>query len=78
MIRTLVFFAYFWASLTLTLPLGIVLSIISLVFPVRAIREFLGLLVRAWARSILWASGSTVDVAGLEHVPRREALVVVG
>jgi len=78
MIRTLVFFAYFWASLTLTLPLGIVLSIISLVFPVRAIREFLGLLVRAWARSILWASGSTVDVAGLEHVPRRGALVVVG
>lgn len=78
MIRTLVFFAWFWATLILSLPIGIILSILNALLPLRAIREFLGLLVRAWARSVLWASGSRASVSGLEHVPAKGPLVVVG
>ncbi|NLI91592.1 MAG: 1-acyl-sn-glycerol-3-phosphate acyltransferase [Peptococcaceae bacterium] len=77
MVRTIVWFIYFWLYLVLILPdlwkvnkmekLGQKEKHDSVVFQI----------VRKWARSLLSLAGVTVDVRGSEHIPDHEAVVFI-
>lgn len=77
MIRTILFFAYFWTTIVVASPICLLFLVAEWLGLGRWTRGALGACVRAWARSIMWASGAAVTVQGLEHVPASGRLCFV-
>jgi len=75
MLKTILFFTYFWLSLVLPIPVCAAFLLLRLVGLGPATRETLGSIIRGWARSIIRASGTTLKVSGLENVPRDRRVV---
>lgn len=75
MIKTILFFAYFWLSIIATIPVCALFLLARLLGLGQAGKETLGAMIRAWARTVLWAAGVRVDAAGLERLPKDRKLV---
>ncbi len=75
MVRTIIFFSCFWFSLFLILPIGLVMLILELCGLRFLGRPITGFIVRMWARLIVWGTGTTPSVSGLENVPRKGRVV---
>ncbi|MCX7025113.1 MAG: lysophospholipid acyltransferase family protein [Spirochaetes bacterium] len=69
MLRTIVFFTYFWLSLVLSTPFCLVFLALRLAGLGPLTEGVLRVLASAWARSVLFMCGSTVSVEGREKVP---------
>jgi 1-acyl-sn-glycerol-3-phosphate acyltransferase len=69
MIRTIVFFSWFWLSLVLTTPLCGLYLIASLFGLKRALARPMRAFVSGWARSLAAVAGATIEVRGLETIP---------
>lgn len=78
MLRTLLFFAAFWLTLILSLPVSIVAFALRAAGFGASIRKPLSLLGRSWARFILFLMGARVEVSGAERVPSEGGVCFVG
>jgi len=77
MLRTILFFAWFWLSLLLTFPF-LLLYFATLLFGRRALfRNALQALVRLWARSLVAVAGLRVTAEGLDLLPREGRVCIV-
>lgn len=78
MLRTILFYTHFWLTLILSSPL---IFLYVALMPLGLHRAFCGLLgagARAWARTVVWATGATVTVLGAENVPKSGGVCLVG
>ncbi|TFG85296.1 MAG: 1-acyl-sn-glycerol-3-phosphate acyltransferase, partial [Spirochaetales bacterium] len=78
MIRTIFFYTYFWVTLMLTSPLVLVYVILMLFGLHRPFKPAIGIFARAWARSVVWATGSRVTIEGAENVPATGGVCLIG
>jgi 1-acyl-sn-glycerol-3-phosphate acyltransferase len=69
MIRTIVFFSFFWASLLLAAPFSLPFMLAEGLGLKRFPRPFMGWLVGLWCRVILKAAGARISVEGSSNVP---------
>ncbi|MDX9957066.1 MAG: lysophospholipid acyltransferase family protein [Spirochaetia bacterium] len=69
MIRTIVFFSFFWTSLLLAAPLSLPFILAEGLGLKRFSRPFMGWLISLWCRVILKAAGARLSVEGVQHVP---------
>ncbi len=67
--RTILFFAYFWLSLVLSLLVCLPYGALALLGLSSGARPLAQAAVRAWARSVLAAAGARIRVSGLEQIP---------
>jgi len=77
MIKTILVLTFIWLSAAVSSPLAVLFMALDLVGLGRACRPALGLFIRAWARSVLWAVGVRTTVTGLENIPDDEKLCFV-
>jgi len=77
-IRTILFFTFFWLSVVLVLPLGIVLFVLSLLGLSRCTDWILIHLAHWWAKGVIWGTGAQVTVEGLENIPPKGGLCFIG
>ena len=77
MLRTIVFFAFFWLALLATTPVCVFFLLLRIVGLGPATREATGAVIRAFARLVMRAAGTRVTCSGLEKAPRGGKLVVV-
>ncbi|MBU0935112.1 MAG: 1-acyl-sn-glycerol-3-phosphate acyltransferase [Spirochaetes bacterium] len=77
MIRTILFFMYFWLAVTALTPLGLLLLIFEWLHLRFISRPVMGFIVRVWARSVIFLTGTKAVVNGLENVPKEKAIVFV-
>lgn len=78
MIRTILFYLWFWVSLALTIPIVVPYLLLMALGLHRPFTRALHAGARAWARSVVWATGSRVTVEGAENVPREGGVCMVG
>lgn len=76
--RTVVFFFFFWVSVVLILPLGVILFVMSLLGLKKLTDWILQVCAAWWARAVIWGTGARVTVEGLEHIPPRGGLCFIG
>ncbi|MCB2197083.1 MAG: 1-acyl-sn-glycerol-3-phosphate acyltransferase [Bacteroidetes bacterium] len=76
MIRTIIFFVYFWTFLILSLFIYGFFELISLVFPKRK-KKILLMLVQWWARNILRIGGVKINITGADNIPQHEKVCFV-
>ena len=77
-LKTILFFACFWLSVVLTLPLGIFFFLMSLLGLRQSAAWLVQNFMRWWARAVIWGTGVPLSVEGLEHIPRTGSLCIVG
>jgi 1-acyl-sn-glycerol-3-phosphate acyltransferase len=77
-IRTILFFTFFWLSVVLVLPLGIVLFVLSLLGLKRCTDWLLIHFASWWAKGVIWGTGARVTVEGLENIPPKGGLCFIG
>jgi 1-acyl-sn-glycerol-3-phosphate acyltransferase len=70
MIRTIVFFSFFWTSLLLAAPLSLPFILAEALGFKRLPRSALGWLTGFWCRVVLKAMGTELTVEGVERIPR--------
>jgi 1-acyl-sn-glycerol-3-phosphate acyltransferase len=75
MIRTVLFFSFFWASLLLAAPLSLPFILAEALGFKHFPREALGWLTGFWCRVILKAMGTKLTVEGVEHIPKTDPVV---
>jgi 1-acyl-sn-glycerol-3-phosphate acyltransferase len=78
MLRTIVFFAWFWISLVLSLLVLLPYLFLSLFGLRKDLRHLFVASVRIWARSLLAFAGARIRVEGLERIPPDGKLCFVG
>ena len=76
MIRTILWFIYFWALLLQLIPRMIRGQRYLDRGQQDQLSALVGQVVPTWARRLLWAAGVTVEVRGREHMPPDPALYV--
>lgn len=69
MIRTFLWFAYFWLFQLVSIIFLFVYYLIGLLGRKRTQAGFLYRITRAWARQMIAAAGGKVEVSGLENLP---------
>jgi len=77
MIRTILFFMYFWVSVVIITPLGLVMLIMEWLHLRVLSRPLISFGARMWAHSVLFFTGTKTIVRGLENIPKEKALVFV-
>lgn len=77
-LRTILFFTFFWLSVVILFPVGLVLFVLSLVGLKQFTDWLLIHLAHWWAKGVIWGTGARVTVEGLEHIPRKGGLCFVG
>jgi len=77
MLRTIVFFSWFWASMVIASPICLVFLVLGWMGLRDATRDALSVMVSAWARSVMALSGSAVTVEGLGKIPADRRLCFV-
>jgi 1-acyl-sn-glycerol-3-phosphate acyltransferase len=76
MIRTIIFFVYFWTFLLLSLFIYGIFELISFIFPAHK-KKILLTLVKWWARNILRIGGVKINLEGEENIPNHEKVCFV-
>ncbi len=71
----MLFFSFFWVSLIIIMPIGLFLLLLDWCGLRFISRPVTGFIVRMWARMMLWGTGTTASVSGLENVPRQGRVV---
>lgn len=77
MLRTILFFSWFWLTVILTTPLIPPVILMHLVGLGRPARRFTGALGHLWAGSILKFAGIRATVRGLDKVPKEGPICFV-
>ena len=75
MIRTIVFFSFFWTSLLLAAPLSLPFILAEALGFKQFPRKALGWLTGFWCRVVLKAMGTELTVSGVEHIPKAGPVV---
>ncbi|HOW45038.1 MAG TPA: lysophospholipid acyltransferase family protein [Candidatus Aminicenantes bacterium] len=77
MIRTVLWFAYFWLFQLASTPFLLAHFLFGLLGRRRAQAALLERVTRAWARQMIAAAGGKVEVAGTENLPRTGGVLLV-
>lgn len=77
MLKSIVVLSYFWLSAAVLSPLAALYILLDIVGLGRPLRPALGVVTRAWAKTVLWAVGARTTVSGLENVPDDERMCFV-
>lgn len=76
MLRTLIWFTYFWLYLLLCIPVSLYIRHLARTDGPKADR-YVAHFVRNWARRLLKLAGAKVTVTGQENLPQSDAYMVV-
>lgn len=77
MFRTIFWYTFFWLYLLLSLSYHIPLLFMRIFRLSKAKRAYITYLAGLWARSIIWAAGGKVTVAGKENIPAHNSICYV-
>ena len=77
MIRTLLWFAYFWILLIGTLPKLLLAGRMEKAGNSKEHDRLAEDVPRVWARRLLWAAGARVEVEGLDKIPKDRTVLFV-
>ena len=75
-LRTIVWFAYFWAYLLIRLPISGYITFLENKNPQKA-DKFVAHFVKNWARRLIHLAGGKITVTGQENLPKDTAYMVV-
>lgn len=78
MLRTALFFTYFWLSILLATPFCVLYLVARLLGLGRLLNPAFQAMIRAWAGSLNAATGARVRAEGLERIPREGPVCLVG
>jgi 1-acyl-sn-glycerol-3-phosphate acyltransferase len=70
MLQTILYALYFTITLILTLIVYVPYPILKILKRRRAVERYVGFIVPAWARNVVWMTGARVTVTGLENLPK--------
>jgi 1-acyl-sn-glycerol-3-phosphate acyltransferase len=76
MIRTIIWFIWFWVSLVLTIPALLYVKVLDKLNKTERRIELVHKVTKAWAKSLLWLSGAKIKVEGEENIPEGPVLFV--
>ena len=77
MIRTIILVIFLFISLIISLPFMLAVEIYKRTGKPDKVNNFVFKIVSFWARSIVWMSGSHIEVIGLENIPKDEPVVFI-
>ncbi len=77
MVRTVIWFTYFWIFQLLSSLFLLVYFLLGLAGRKRAQADFLFWITRSWARQMVGLAGARVEVSGLENLPRKQGALYV-
>jgi 1-acyl-sn-glycerol-3-phosphate acyltransferase len=77
MVRTFLWFAYFWAFQLASIPFLLAYFILGLLGRKKSREQFLHWVTRSWARQMVAAAGGKVQVTGLENLPPKGGALFV-
>lgn len=77
MLKSILVLSYFWLSAAVASPFALLYVLASALGLGRALRPALGVVTRAWSKSVLAAVGARTVVEGAENVPDDERLCFV-
>ncbi len=77
MIRTILFFLWMWVLLALSLLLLIPLLVLKLLGLKKTGEKYTYRVTQAWARHLVWTSGSKITVTGLENIPENGSFCLI-
>ena len=75
LLRTIIWFAYFWLYLLLTLPVSGYITYLEKKNPQKA-SKFVAHFVKNWARRLIKLAGGEITIIGEENLPRDTAYMV--
>ena len=78
MLRTFIWFLYFWLYLAICLPASPVVKYLNARGGAERADRFVSRLVAGWARRLLRLAGAKVSVTGAENLPKDGAYIVTG
>ena len=70
MVRTIVWYLYFWCFLFASILFFIPLFGMRLLKMREREEDFVHFVTGNWARSLIWVAGGSVRLHGIEHIPR--------
>ena len=76
MLRTLIWFIYFWLYLLVCIPISLFVGHLAKKDSARADR-YVSHFVKNWARRLLWMAGAKVTVTGQDNLPENGVYMVV-
>lgn len=77
MLRTLIWFVYFWLYLLLCIPASLLVKRLNAKGGTQKADRYVAHIVENWARRLLRLAGATVSVTGQENLPQSGAYMVV-
>lgn len=77
MLRTILWYIYFWIYQVVSLTFFVPLFFLRLLRLTETETSYVRFVTRSWARSMIWAAGGTVTVRGREHVPTDRGYCIV-
>ena len=77
MLQTLLYVLYFFVTLILTLIIYLPYLVLKLLKLQKSADAYIGVIVPAWGRNIIWTTGSRVTVTGLENLPQDRAVCFI-
>jgi 1-acyl-sn-glycerol-3-phosphate acyltransferase len=77
MIRTILWFIYFWLYQIVTLVVFIPVGILLLLGRRDLLERLVEILTTRWARDMIWAAGGKVSISGLENLPDHNRLCFI-
>ncbi|MCK5738549.1 1-acyl-sn-glycerol-3-phosphate acyltransferase [bacterium] len=77
MIRTILWFTYFWIYMILSLVVFIPIGILLLIGRRDLLDRLVVALSTRWARDMIWAAGGKVSISGLENLPDHNRLCFI-
>lgn len=77
MIRTILFFTWFWVSLALTMPFLLLFLLLKLLRLERPLTGLIWRVVQIWARGLVAAAGVRVHLSGMDRIPRTGPVCIV-
>ncbi|GAB1484369.1 lysophospholipid acyltransferase family protein [Treponema sp.] len=78
MLKTIIYFTFFWISFVLALPIGLVALLLRLLGLKQLIARPLQKFARLWASILMFLTGSQLEVKGLENIPSEGGVCFVG
>lgn len=77
MVRTIIWFAYFWFHLIITYPALLKVKKLHKAGQKEEMDKLIFETARHWAQKLVWLTGSTVEVKGKENLPDHGPFVIV-
>lgn len=77
MVRTVFWFVYFWVYQIISLFFLSYYFLLGKLGKKEKQQQYLHRVTSRWARSMFWAAGATVEVKGLENLPKNQNILLV-